>query len=55
MDVAGAQIQSFRMMHRLWNLKELILTLILMAKMKRPTMPCVGRDVEQPDWQYLIK
>lgn len=46
---------ELRMIHRLWNQKELILTLILMVKMKRTTMPCVGRDVEQPDWQYAIK
>lgn len=35
------------MLHRFWNGKELILTLILMAKMKTPTIPCIGKDVEQ--------
>lgn len=48
MDIGESYIlESFMMLHRLWNQKELILTLSLMVKMKRLTIPRVSKDVEQ--------
>lgn len=48
MDIGGSYIlESFMILHRLWNQKELILRISLMDKMKRLTIPCLGKDVEQ--------